>query len=151
VERSTNNLDFAPIGQVRAAGNSQYRIDYGFTDPAPVHGVNYYRLRLVDLDGSYETSNVIVVEFTGTGNGLSVWPNPVQELLHIGVDLHGQAAVTVQVLDALGRMVQQQRTVVAAGQASMEMGTATLVPGAYMVRILGSGGEQLGTARFVKD
>ena len=151
VERSTNNLDFTPIGQVRAAGNSQYRIDYGFTDPAPVHGVNYYRLRLVDLDGSYETSNVIAVEFTGTGSGLSVWPNPVQELLHIGVDLHGQAAVAVQVLDAQGRVVQQQRTVGAAGQASVDVGTATLVPGAYMVRILGSGGEQLGTARFVKD
>ncbi|MBS1939016.1 MAG: T9SS type A sorting domain-containing protein [Bacteroidetes bacterium] len=150
VERSTNNLDFAPIGQVRAAGNSQYRIDYGFTDPAPVHGVNYYRLRLVDLDGSYETSNVIAVEFTGTGSGLSVWPNPVQELLHIGVDLHGQAAVTVQVLDALGRMVQQQHVAAGSSQASLEVGTATLVPGAYMVRILGSGGGLIGTARFVK-
>jgi len=79
-----------------------------------------------------------------------VWPNPVQELLHIGVDLHGQAAVTVQVLDALGRMVQQQHVAAGSSQASLEVGTATLVPGAYMVRILGSGGGLIGTARFVK-
>ncbi|MCO5274765.1 MAG: hypothetical protein M9900_07570 [Flavobacteriales bacterium] len=150
VERSTNNLDFVPIGRVAAAGSSQYRIDYGFTDPAPVHGVNYYRLRLVDLDGSTDLSNVVAVEFAGEGNGVVAWPNPVQELLHIGMDLQGQAAVTVQVLDAVGRVVQQQHTVVAAGQASMDVGTATLVPGAYMVRILGSSGEVLGTARFVK-
>ncbi len=104
----------------------------------------------MDLDGSTDLSNVVAVEFAGEGNGVVAWPNPVQELLHIGMDLQGQAAVTVQVLDAVGRVVQQQHTVVAAGQASMDVGTATLVPGAYMVRILGSSGEVLGTARFVK-
>ena len=45
-ERSSDNLDFVSIGRVAAANNSQYRIDYAFTDPQPMGGVNYYRLKL---------------------------------------------------------------------------------------------------------
>jgi len=39
---------------VDAAGNSQMPIRYATTDHAPLPGLSYYRLRTVDLDGSFK-------------------------------------------------------------------------------------------------
>ncbi len=151
VERSTNALDFTPIGTVDASGNSQYRIDYAFTDPAPIGGVNYYRLQLVDLDGSRETSNMVAVMFNGDGSRVLAWPNPTRDQLNVGADLRGQTTVQVQVVDALGRMIQRSEVPVGKGKEHVEVDTKGLAPGSYMVHLSGSTGIPIGTAHFVKE
>jgi len=61
VERSTDLEVFTRIGSVLAAGTSEQRRTYFFTDPEPVEGVNYYRLRQVDFDGRSEHSPLVAV------------------------------------------------------------------------------------------
>ncbi len=151
VERSTNALDFTPIGTVAASGNSQNRIDYAFIDPAPMGGVNYYRLQLVDLDGSRETSNVVAVMFAGDGSRILAWPNPAHEVLNVGADLRGQTSVQVQVVDALGRLIQRNEVPVGTGQDHVVVDTKGLAPGSYMVHLSSSTGMPIGTAHFVKE
>lgn len=65
VQRSIGDAGFYHIGTVQGAGNSVSTLQYQFTDHEPAIGTNYYRLKLVDLDGSYEYSNTIAVEFNG--------------------------------------------------------------------------------------
>ncbi len=151
VERSSDNLDFVSIGRVAAANNSQYRIDYAFTDPQPMGGVNYYRLKLVDLDGSTDVSNVIAVMFTGDADQVMVWPNPVQDRLNISMELPAQQLVNVQIVDAIGRQVQLRQVAVESGRHVMSVETGGLARGAYMVHLTGHNGNLLGSARFVKD
>lgn len=62
VERSATALNFSSIGKVSASGATAYQ----FTDPHPLPGANYYRLRLVDQDGSATYSKVVVVSFSKT-------------------------------------------------------------------------------------
>ncbi|TVR80751.1 MAG: hypothetical protein EA412_04450, partial [Chitinophagaceae bacterium] len=54
VERSANAEDYKAIEIVEAAGNSVEEIFYQVKDEDPYHGVNYYRLKQVDFDGSHE-------------------------------------------------------------------------------------------------
>lgn len=150
VERSTNALDFTPIGTVAASGNSQYRIDYAFTDPAPMGGLNYYRLQMVDLDGSKEKSDMVAVMFTGDGSRMVAWPNPAQDVLNVSADLRGQTTVQVQVVDALGRLIQRSVVPVGQGPDRVEVDTQGLAPGSYMVHLSSSAGMPIGTAHFVK-
>lgn len=151
VERSPDGFTFSPIGQVAAAGNSQYRLDYTFTDTDPFTGVNYYRLRMVDLDGATELSNVIAVAFTGQGGKVAVYPNPVHDRLNLLVHLPEASTVTVRILDATGRMVQESHHAVERGDQRLGLDAALLAPGAYLVQLAGVAGNDLTVARFVKD
>ncbi|MFT3911970.1 MAG: T9SS type A sorting domain-containing protein [Ferruginibacter sp.] len=58
IERSIDAIRFEKIGSVKAAGNSSSQINYSFIDHAPKNGINYYRLREVDLDGHAQYSEL---------------------------------------------------------------------------------------------
>lgn len=149
VERSGNARDFVPIGRVAASGNSQYRVDYALTDTDPFSGVNYYRLRQVDRDGTEEISNTVVVFMSMDGDKMTAWPNPVEDALRLSAIIHGEKLVRLQVLDALGRVVQDRPVAVEPGRNDMEVDTRRLGSGTYLARLAGNSGAELGSVRFV--
>jgi hypothetical protein len=59
IERSDNGSTFYSIGRVNASGFSAVEVKYDFTDANPLAGVNYYRLAMVDKDGSLEYSKIV--------------------------------------------------------------------------------------------
>lgn len=85
VEHSADGFSFVKIGTVEAAGLSTTEQHYDFLHTNPVDGVNYYRLRQVDFDGSFEYSRVEVVNFhqLGDSGNLTLYPNPTTDVLHI--------------------------------------------------------------------
>lgn len=76
IERSTDLREFVPIGKVTSAGDSRERLEYSFLDDSPLPGVNYYRLKQVDKDGSFEYSKVIAVSTQSEAAQFVVYPNP---------------------------------------------------------------------------
>ncbi len=58
VQRSNDLKEFGDVGRVVAAGESDGKRQYTFTDFNPPSGSNYYRLRMVDKDDTYEYSKV---------------------------------------------------------------------------------------------
>ena len=68
VFRSSNGTDFGEVGRVPSRGDSQNPTEYELFDPSPRDGVNYYRLRQTDFDGTFVDSHTIAVEFTRVEN-----------------------------------------------------------------------------------
>lgn len=99
VQRSQDLLTWTPLVTLDAAGNSATGIDYATTDPDPLPGENYYRLRMVDLDGTEEHSPVASAWWEGTS--LLVYPNPNTGVLWIQAPGNGD----LRVIDASGREV----------------------------------------------
>ncbi|MCF8237568.1 MAG: hypothetical protein K9I85_05390 [Saprospiraceae bacterium] len=62
VEHSRDGQEWAQLALIPAAGESVNVSDYGYTHVRPSSGVQYYRLRMVDLDGSYEYSPTIAAQ-----------------------------------------------------------------------------------------
>ena len=62
IERSQDASNFAPIGDVDGAGNSNLVLNYLFTDYNPHSGINYYRLRQTDFDGHSTLSEIKAVD-----------------------------------------------------------------------------------------
>lgn len=58
IERSENGKAFSPIGKVLGNGDVSTTSSYSFMDESPNIN-NYYRLKQVDVDGSYEYSKII--------------------------------------------------------------------------------------------
>ncbi|MFL5728296.1 MAG: beta strand repeat-containing protein, partial [Cytophagaceae bacterium] len=65
VERSLDGINFAKIGQVDGNGTSLQNKSYNFTDLTAAPGTSYYRLRQVDLNGSYTYSGVRSISNSG--------------------------------------------------------------------------------------
>lgn len=142
VERSNDGGHFLPVLQVDAAGNSGSVIDYSANDPAPMPGMNYYRLRTTDIDGGSELSDVIAVNNDHAG-GLVVYPNPGHGSAHVALPEGLPLPVLLIVRDLAGRVVRSlslQRT----GDPVPIEG---LAGGSYLLEALGTSA----TARFVVE
>ncbi|MDP4284912.1 MAG: T9SS type A sorting domain-containing protein [Bacteroidota bacterium] len=87
IEHSMNTTNWNTLATQPAAGNSAVVSSYSFNDASPTYGKNYYRLKQVDIDGSFTYSNVVSAEWSGTsGTLVEVYPNPVAN--SFTVDLH---------------------------------------------------------------
>ncbi|HNP54049.1 MAG TPA: T9SS type A sorting domain-containing protein, partial [Ferruginibacter sp.] len=83
--------------------------NYRTTDDRPVRGINYYRLKPVDRDGSYHYSETRSVWWSHSTE-IVVAPNPAKEKTVVYIP--GNAGwVDIQLFDPLGRLIsRQQRT-----------------------------------------
>jgi hypothetical protein len=134
IERSTDGSTFSKLGAVAAQGTTSQAHAYTFRDAQLPGGATtlYYRLRQVDLDGTYTFSPVRIVSASGAGTSagpLALFPNPTQTTATL---TGAPAQVAVQVLDAVGRVVYTTTTA-ADGTATLSL-PASLPAGVYIVR-----------------
>ncbi|MCW3117937.1 MAG: hypothetical protein JWM28_2019, partial [Chitinophagaceae bacterium] len=66
IERSSDNRAFVALADIEATGNSTTTKHYGVADNHPGNGVNYYRLKLSDQDGSFIYSKIVMIQITAT-------------------------------------------------------------------------------------
>ncbi|MTB52839.1 T9SS type A sorting domain-containing protein [Lewinella sp. W8] len=110
IERSANPTEsFVNVGKVLGNGTSEALNTYRFVDPTAEEGINYYRLKQIDFDGTFEYSPIVVVELEEAPQRLlSVFPNPVEVNGRLTVRLQGgwaKGATTLTLFDAGGRRV----------------------------------------------
>jgi hypothetical protein len=108
IERSTKNTDFKTIGIVRGNGTTSKTNSYTFTDNSPWNGVNFYRLKQVDINGKCTYSPIITVNFNL--RKLGIFPNPARDKIYIHNNekfSYGEN-VKIQMMDFSGKVVYQQ-------------------------------------------
>jgi hypothetical protein len=138
VERSIDNVQFDEAGNVPAAGFSDNHRNYTFSDKLNAQErVIYYRLRLVDRDGSYEFSRTVTVQRElRVPMKVSVFPNPVvaDSKLHILAEADGLVRTTI--MNSLGRIVATQELQVVRGSNEILFdGADCLETGVYYLTV----------------
>ena len=142
VERSTDGASFMEIGEVPVAGNSSSGYSYSFSDQRPANGKNYYRLKLVGLDGTFTYSRIISVYLT-EDNRFVIFPNPSDgSHITIRIALSSQAANTIDVFNDLGILVGHAN---ATSQVFPVFFSPGLSPGVYFVRYSSQGNTSVKT------
>lgn len=144
IERSTDGRQFNTIGSITAAGNSGSTIPYSFPDLSPVDGMNYYRLKQVDLDGAYNFSNIVSINFERTGL-VTIAPNPVKDRLTIQLEQNHRFQ-TISIFDATGKLVIKQNI----SGANMQIPVGDLPKGWYVLK-LGGNDNSSKQYSFVKE
>jgi len=104
IEHSKNGIDFEKIGEVAGAGNSDIVQKYSFLHRTPVTGMNYYRLKQVDLDGKTKYTELRSVKFN-TINSFTVYPNPTTDKVYINAEVKN-ATLDVSVITVDGKQIQ---------------------------------------------
>lgn len=78
VERSVNGRDFAAVAQVAVNTANIATKSYGWFDATPVVGINYYRVKATDLDGSAKYSSVFQVNIANDKTLVATIANPIR-------------------------------------------------------------------------
>jgi len=151
IERSTDDITFERIGGLNALGNSTHLTDYRFTDQRPHLGVNFYRVTLVDLDGTEVRSPVVQASIAPHGNQPIIVPNPAKELAYITLKEGLDSGVEIRLTDAAGRLVRSVFLAVPEGTTRVELPLVGVDAGIYSVGIIRKDGSAIGYTNFIKE
>jgi hypothetical protein len=101
-------------------------------------GVNYYRVKVLEVSGKIIYSKVLKVDLSGKQTGISLYPNPVsgnQVSLSINVK---QGQYTVKVLNGAGQQVYSQKLIHQGGSMTQTVELPSSVkPGIYNMMVTG--------------
>jgi hypothetical protein len=102
IEHSIDGRNFDSLGVVFGTGNSKALLKYSFSDLSPLIGKNYYRLRSVDHDFTFEYSPLVGAEFKGKKN-VVVYPNPtVTGGINVRMNFSPQEGDRIEIYNNLG-------------------------------------------------
>lgn len=137
IERSIDGRAWAMIGTVKAMGESVVRKEYSFTDARPSGGRNFYRLNMIDIDGTHAYSRIRLVEWHDAGQW--VFPNPASGPVYVS----NPAGITQVVLTDLSGRVRQDVKVAADGELNIK----NIPGGTYLLKAIRKDGTEA-TSRF---
>lgn len=134
VERSTDAKRFEYLGKVNFEEGKE---NYALTDLQPESGSDgqaYYRLKMVDLDGSYAFSKITSVRLDGSGAAY-VYPNPV--VGHFKISLPGYEGKTgrMRLINASGKVLYDDTFTVKNGELSRDLKKSRYEEGAYVIQL----------------
>ncbi|HQV50637.1 MAG: hypothetical protein IPF95_00010 [Flavobacteriales bacterium] len=151
LEHSVDATDFKPIGSLSAAGNSFGTIDYSFDDPDPNNGVNYYRLKQVDLDGTFTYTDIVPIEFKKSLATLVPRPNPASSSIQIDLPESSAGSCMATIYDTGGRIVRSVSIPAWIGPSFVNIPLNDLEVGSYMIQLIGNDQMLAGRGRFIKE
>lgn len=153
VQRSGDGFTWEPLFQVKGAGTSISPNDYKEFDNNPLNGINYYRLKQVDFDGTTDYSKVEqVIMGAVSGNALRIgatYPNPFVDQLNIDVEVDQSGKLIAEILGSSGSVIKSQTFDVVSGQNKISFNALGSLPqGTYLLRL--RNGDQVETKTILK-
>jgi len=155
VERAVDGSKFEKIGSVKAAGNSSKMSNYILIDngaaTAVSNGRAYYRLKMVDKDGTFEYSPVRVVDFSKeVSEEILVYPNPFKDQISIGFTQADNALIQVEIVDLFGKICFKGDLNQTINNTSVQIPALNkLSTGIYVIKI--SKGSEVITRKLIKE
>lgn len=139
IERSINGRDFEDIGTVNAAGNSRSNKDYSFTDTKPYIGENLYRLRMIDIDGSFKHSNMVSIrvneETALKPTGIDkIYPNPTNGKIAVNFFVADeQATFEYKIFSNVGQIMSSDQIKLNKGENTITLDATDYAKGTYFI------------------
>ena len=140
IEHSVDGKNFTGIAKRLSNGNTSSGHSYDYIHTTPVSGTNFYRLKMVDVNGRAEYSSIRRVLFDKDKHSLAIFPNPASNKTTLMLDVKDGEKISVKLIDGLGRIIKQGVLTVSGQQA--EFSLDGLQKGIYAVVVISGNGEQ---------
>ncbi len=131
IERSDDARIFTEIGVVNATQNNKY----SFTDGSAKNAINFYRLKLISLNG-VKYSNVVKVVSELHNRTINIYPSPAQNFINAEFTSSKKVLATMQITDGKGAIFLQKNAQLKQGLNNMNFDVRILNKGTYFLRIL---------------
>ena len=149
IERSANGSrdDFEEIGRVLPKGSEYEGASYGFSD-RELAAIWYYRLKIIDLDGSYEYSNSVAVQrFEQELKILNIHKSQNNShIIHYATPKNA-SDVRLFISDFSGRMIWMQPKIEVGDTQYITIDNSSFSHGVYLISL--TDGHQIITERVM--
>jgi len=137
VEYSTDGTSFTHIATITAQGTGTGTKDYSYLHQQVHEKPAYYRLKIIDNDGKYSYSEIIVIKRGKTQYSVEqVYPNPFDKKMTVSIESPSVSIVELTLSDISGKTVRNLSANVKAGNNKIELAELdNLAPGLYILRI----------------
>lgn len=145
VERGIDGRNFSSIGTVAAIGNTTSKSQYAYTDydvTKQSSPVVYYRLRMIDIDGSFTYSQVVAISLADITGRVYVFPNPASQKVTVSINAPVNGKVIWKLTDNTGRIVLQNTDLLRQGNNNLQIDVNRLQSGLYYLTVAGAGIDQ---------
>ena len=144
VQRSSNGSNFEPISTITAKGSTGTISTYQEKDDLFFYKgkVIYYRLKMVDTDGKFKYSKVLVIKpnSVSTVNSVKAWPLPFTSQLTAGYSSEFSGEIKVNLTNMNGSSVASSLATVQKGYNSISINQAQTIPsGTYLLTLTSNG------------
>ena len=140
LERSINGSSFLPLATQASKGDSKYAI-YRAEDPYPLPGEYYYRVKMIDIDGTESLPNIasVFVENSFSKLSLKILPNPSSPNQDRKLEIESTEGqdVEVQIWNMEGKLITKYTQVVNQGINVYPLKFEKFTPGMYMIELTG--------------
>lgn len=152
VERSSNGTSWQGIQLIAAAGQSASSIQYSISDSAITNAsVLYYRIKSVDLDGSYSYSKVITIKpCSFTVNSMKLFPVPAITTLQLSFNSGNKQKASLRIFNPQGQQVKTQDLVIQEGNNLFTVDVRGLPAGTYYMQLMLDNQRPM-TTSFIKQ
>ncbi|MDZ4810079.1 MAG: T9SS type A sorting domain-containing protein [Bacteroidota bacterium] len=147
LERSTDGASFTKVATImsqRQTGPTAYRHnDYTTLFEA------YYRLKIIDLDGTFDYSSIIFIRKADSKNEFSVMGNPFSNEIALKYKLSRSQKINAWLFSSSGALIRKEEYTATAGTGIYVInGFAHASPGIYLLKI--ECGNDIQTIKLVK-
>jgi hypothetical protein len=134
VERSIDAQNFSSIGTLAANDNATTaNVSFSFEDGDPENGINYYRIKQTDIDGTYSYSKTIALTFHNSSAAIKLLSNPVQGNELIISNDGGEFIREISIVDLTGRVIEHKY--LNTQNSSVPIGLNNLSRGYYFIQV----------------
>lgn len=134
IEKAGTDLLFSPLQKIAGQSSGQMITAYEFRDRYPEKEWTYYRLKIVDLDGTFSYSNVVSIRSTDFLT-MQVFPNPVSSNLFIELNNTIITDAVLTIYDQLGVAIHQKIVDARTLNNNYSISTADLPSGIYWLQV----------------
>ena len=143
IERSTDGTSYSSVA-IEVAKNSVSKANYQVNDDlsSAIATVFYYRLKMVDKDGKFAYSQVVMIKKDSkTISGISINPNPVSGgVATVRMTAASHGSVEIRIMDISGRVMIKQIQNVYEGNNAITLNVQQLLPGIYTMQMADGNG-----------
>jgi hypothetical protein len=143
IQKSSDGKQFVNIGTRNAAGNSNGLLNYEFVDENANSHQLYYRLKMVDRDGSFAYSPIRVVTMPAQSFEFRIFPNPATSVLNL--TWNDVEVSEIRIMTQTGQLITGLEV---SGGTEAQISVEQLMPGVYTVQLLSAG--NIYTERLIK-
>jgi len=146
--KSADGVSFTTTGTVPAKGNSAVSNRYQFSDLQFIEGINYYRLKQVDVDGRFTWSNIIAINVDGKKNvAISIYPNPAKSNLTFFTRTTQHGTWQLSIKNMYGQSIFNQ--LIQPNVQTMQLQLPTLAKGIYTAEIIDRNGKRIYSGKLI--
>jgi hypothetical protein len=131
VEHSTQGTEFTAIFKIPGAGTTTHATQYEKLHTTPASGVNYYRLKQTDVDGTSQILKVVSVTL-GLTTGTLVYPNPIDNTWYVKFSGRAGDSRLLEVFDLTGRKLKEYQI---QGEQITELTRQGILNGTYLLKV----------------